>query len=275
MNTSNAEEKFNIEWQQYFDSIDWAKGSSFDFEAPNPKHKDYKSRFDDYTDRKFIYEELIKNKDKLNASNNGGAQPWQLVHWLCAGIERSLEIASTADDTKLLKENIEALESIEDAFDKAIKAVQTRTRLNGEIKLVRYGTPTTVTKELEYLKDVSLRPLSNLRTDYDYVNQYGQSGRQNAKLIRFGKSLALYFYETIGMRLNGTVAHITNAMFSLTDEAGNSINRDIVREWTKQTNWSNEDLEPSSGETPKKPLKIIKGLASSTTHNNNVRPSSK
>lgn len=242
MNTSNAEERFNSEWQQYFDALSLANDSSLQHNDLNPKHETYKSYFDDYGKRRFIYEELLKIKSKIDSTSDGCTPPTHLAHWLCIGIERSLAVADSVDETKHIKERIESLESIEQALDTAIKAIKSSERLSGETKLIRHGTPTTVTKELEYLREVSLRPLSNLKADYDYQNQFGQAGREYAKVIRFGKSLALYFYESIGMKMDGTVAHITNAIFPVTTKDSREfLERSNVREWTRDFNWVERD----------------------------------
>ena len=234
MSNSNAEQRFNNEWGNYFSDPDNTKDL---ITNDNLKYEEHKALLDKYEKRSIIYEELLKLEGTLH-SNNIDSMP----RWLCEGIEQSLRISQSTQDSTKLSEKIDALESRQKAFDNLLRENKRVDRLIGEQKI---GTPLhTVSNELEYLAEITARTLSSLKSDRAYLNLFGQPGRKNAETIRFGKSLALYFYESIWMKLDGTVAHITNAVFSLPNENyGELLGRDSVREWTKGINWSEQDLK--------------------------------
>lgn len=236
MSKSNSEVQFKQIWSNY-------SCCEFGF---NPAHEEYKTYLDNYKDSRRIYEELLKLREKVYSQHDQFCALEFLAEWLCDGIEQSLLISESTRDSKNAAEQIKALKSQQKAFTDLLEANKKVNKLMGQQKI---GTPhqrspnaiefkqKTVSSELGYLAEVAARPLLTLEIDQKWLNRFGQSGRDNPEIVRFGKSLSLYFYESIGMKLDGTVAHITNAMFSLPNENyGELLSRDSVREWTKGFN---------------------------------------
>jgi hypothetical protein len=235
MSDSNAEKEFDNQWEIYSSALDKGEDPLGGIYTYNLEHKKYKPLFDKYEKRRFIYEQLLKQKETLHSK-----QIYNVPAWLCEGIEQSLFISQSSRDSKTLSERIEAHESLEKAY-RALQENNDRVvRLMGEQKI---GRPLrTVSNELEYFAEIAARTLKSLKDERNYLKMFGQSGRDTREIIRFGKSLSLYLYESIGMKLNGTVAHIINAIFSLPNENyGELRDRDSVREWTKELNWIEQD----------------------------------